>query len=155
MPIFRIKSVKIYTGQKNLHWRRQWRQWQLSGMLYLNVTQQNFIVNSVQAEYCTTFIVFISPSQAWHINFSQWFQGLNHENHLYPECISFRPTNLTTLTTWPPCPPCPPRPSWSPQPTWLPPPPTPPDYSDHSDQSQFSDHHPDHLTKATQINKFA
>ena len=33
MPIFRVKSVKIYTGQKNLHWRRQWRQWQLSGML--------------------------------------------------------------------------------------------------------------------------
>ena len=32
MPIFRVKSVKIYTGQKNLHWRRQWRQWQLSGM---------------------------------------------------------------------------------------------------------------------------
>ena len=29
MPIFRIKSVKIYTGQKNLHWRRQR---QLSGM---------------------------------------------------------------------------------------------------------------------------
>ena len=33
MPIFRVKSVKIYTGQKNLHWRRQWRQWQLLGML--------------------------------------------------------------------------------------------------------------------------
>ena len=32
MPIFRVKSVKIYTGPKNLHWRRQWRQWQLSGM---------------------------------------------------------------------------------------------------------------------------
>ena len=32
MPIFCVKSVKIYTGQKNLHWRRQWRQWQLSGM---------------------------------------------------------------------------------------------------------------------------
>ena len=32
MPIFRVKSVKIYTGQKNLHWLRQWRQWQLSGM---------------------------------------------------------------------------------------------------------------------------
>ena len=32
MPIFRVKSVKIYTGQKNLHWRRQPRQWQLSGM---------------------------------------------------------------------------------------------------------------------------
>ena len=26
LPIFRIKSVKIYTGQKNLHWRRQQRQ---------------------------------------------------------------------------------------------------------------------------------
>ena len=34
MPIFRFKSVKIYTGQKNLHWRRQWRQWQLWGMGY-------------------------------------------------------------------------------------------------------------------------
>ena len=32
MPIFRVKSVKIYTGQKNLHWRRQPRQRQLSGM---------------------------------------------------------------------------------------------------------------------------
>ena len=30
MPIFRVKSAKIYTGQKNLHWRRQR---QLSGML--------------------------------------------------------------------------------------------------------------------------
>ena len=33
MPIFRVKSVKIYTGQKNLHWRRQTRQRQLSGMV--------------------------------------------------------------------------------------------------------------------------
>ena len=32
MPIFRVKSVKIYTGQKNLHWRRQPRQRQLWGM---------------------------------------------------------------------------------------------------------------------------
>ena len=32
MPIFCVKSVKIYTGQKNLHWRRQPRQRQLSGM---------------------------------------------------------------------------------------------------------------------------
>ena len=32
MPIFRVKSVKIYTDQKNLHWRRQPRQRQLSGM---------------------------------------------------------------------------------------------------------------------------
>ena len=33
MPIFRVKSVKIDTGQKNLHWRRQPRQRQLSGMV--------------------------------------------------------------------------------------------------------------------------
>ena len=32
MPIFRVKSVKIYTGQKNLHWRRRLRRRQLSGM---------------------------------------------------------------------------------------------------------------------------
>ena len=32
LPIFCVKSVKIYTAQKNLHWRRQPRQWQLSGM---------------------------------------------------------------------------------------------------------------------------
>ena len=37
MPIFRVKSVKIYTGQKNLHWRRQ-RQWQLSGMSERHLT---------------------------------------------------------------------------------------------------------------------
>ena len=34
MPIFRVKSVKIYTGQKNLHGRRPWRPWQISGMWY-------------------------------------------------------------------------------------------------------------------------
>ena len=32
MPIFRVKSVKIYTGQKNLHRRRRPRRRQLSGM---------------------------------------------------------------------------------------------------------------------------
>ena len=32
MPIFCVKCVKIYTGQKNLHWRRQPHQRQLSGM---------------------------------------------------------------------------------------------------------------------------
>ena len=32
MPIFRVKSVKIYIGQKNLHWRRRPRRRQLSGM---------------------------------------------------------------------------------------------------------------------------
>ena len=40
MPIFCVKSVIIYTGQKNLHWRRQPRQRQLSGM-YANTTLAN------------------------------------------------------------------------------------------------------------------
>ena len=35
LPIFRVRSVKIYTGQKNLHWRRRPRRRQLSGMLSL------------------------------------------------------------------------------------------------------------------------
>ena len=35
MPIFRVKSVKIYTGQKNLHWRRQR---QLSGMILYSLS---------------------------------------------------------------------------------------------------------------------
>ena len=32
MPIFCVKSVKIYTGQKNLHGRRPWRPLQIWGM---------------------------------------------------------------------------------------------------------------------------
>ena len=43
MPIFCVKSLKIYTGQKNLHWRHQWRQWQLSGMLFISSTGQNYL----------------------------------------------------------------------------------------------------------------
>ena len=38
MPIFRVKSVKIYTGQKNLHWRRRPRRRQLSGMLMFRIS---------------------------------------------------------------------------------------------------------------------
>ena len=33
MPIFRVKSVKIYTGQKKITWIDSWRSWQISGML--------------------------------------------------------------------------------------------------------------------------
>ena len=40
MPIFRVKSVKIYTGQKNLHWRRRPRRRQLSGMAAVLVTEK-------------------------------------------------------------------------------------------------------------------
>ena len=47
MPIFRVKSVKIYTGQKNLHWRCQWRQWQLSGMHQLGLIMVIMIMKMV------------------------------------------------------------------------------------------------------------
>ena len=33
LPIFPVKSEKIYTGQKNLHGRRQWCPWQIWGMI--------------------------------------------------------------------------------------------------------------------------
>ena len=33
MPIFCVKSVKIYTGQKKFTWVYSWRSWQIWGML--------------------------------------------------------------------------------------------------------------------------
>ena len=33
MPIFRVKSVNIYTGKKNLHERCSWCSWQIWGMV--------------------------------------------------------------------------------------------------------------------------
>ena len=47
MPIFRVKSVKIYTSQKNLHWRRRPRRRQLSGMcgIHSHWSGNNFAPN--------------------------------------------------------------------------------------------------------------
>ena len=36
LPIFRVKSVKIYTGQKNFTRIYSWRLWQISGMFHLS-----------------------------------------------------------------------------------------------------------------------
>ena len=47
MPIFRVKSVKIYTGQKNLHWRRQPRQRQLSGMVVTIVIVVSVVIVAI------------------------------------------------------------------------------------------------------------
>ena len=58
MPIFCVKSVKIYTGQKNLHWRRQPRQRQLSGML------------------------FRCPKQEYKTNFQYKYSPIDEENGL-------------------------------------------------------------------------
>ena len=42
--IFRVKSVKIYTGQKNLHGHRPWRLWQIWGMIV------HLVIVGVQAQ---------------------------------------------------------------------------------------------------------
>ena len=34
MPIFCVKSVKIYTGQKKFTWIYSWRSWQIWGMFF-------------------------------------------------------------------------------------------------------------------------
>ena len=63
------------------------------------------IADSAQTEYCTTFhFPYVCQSQAWHLNFSQLFDYLGHENHIFSESISSRVATLTTLTTWPPGP---------------------------------------------------
>ena len=59
MPIFRVKSVKIYTGQKNLHWRRQWRQWQLSGMCDL----RSDLGGKLHHYICTLFFSGVQPRE--------------------------------------------------------------------------------------------
>ncbi len=56
MPIFRFKSVKIYTGQKNLHWRRQWRQWQLWGMTW---PKPNIVPGAFYDMYVNSFAIAI------------------------------------------------------------------------------------------------
>ena len=107
----------------------------------LNSTQQSLFVNSHQWSFCIVskicfrFCGFCSNrilhyfpfcgslSQARHLNFSQLFDDLGHENHIFSESISSRVANLTTLITWtwPPdhltsWPPGPPWLAWSPEP---------------------------------------
>ena len=70
-----------------------------------------FIADSAQTEYYSTFRVSVSV-QAWHLNFSQLFDDLGHENHLFSEAYHpgwppapwplFPPDHLTN---WPPGPP--------------------------------------------------
>ena len=47
----------------------------------------------------TALLSIFSLSQAWHLNFSQLFDDLGHENHIFSESIL---STLTTLFTWPP-----------------------------------------------------
>ena len=50
----------------------------------------------------TALLPTFRKSQAWHLNFSQLFDDLGHENHIFSESISSRLTILISLTTWPP-----------------------------------------------------
>ena len=48
------------------------------------------------------FLLSVCQSPAWHLNFSQSFDDLGHEKHIFSESISSRVATLTTFTTWPP-----------------------------------------------------
>ena len=66
MPIFRVKSVKIYTGQKNLHWRRRPRRRQLSGM---EIFQMPWLQSSLLALLPPIIIHFHDMQSLWEKSF--------------------------------------------------------------------------------------
>ena len=50
--------------------------------------EYKIIADSAQTEYCTTFhCPSVCVSQAWHLNFSQLFDDLGHENHVFSESM--------------------------------------------------------------------
>ena len=49
-----------------------------------------------------TVYVCVFTGEAWHLNFSQLFDDLGHDYHMFSESISSRLTTLTSLATWPP-----------------------------------------------------
>ena len=52
MPIFRVKSVKIYTGQKKFTRVYPWDPWQIWGM---TIAFQSMCVNAKSSFYCCRF----------------------------------------------------------------------------------------------------
>ena len=71
------------------------------GLEILFLCELRFLVQQNTALFST--FLLRSPvrlSQAWHINFSRYFDGLYHENHIFSECISTRLTTWTTWNTW-------------------------------------------------------
>ena len=65
MPIFRVKSVKIYTGQKNLHWRRRPRRRQLSGVTTLHVDRNNIHILKLISSGLQSISMKIDRHDAW------------------------------------------------------------------------------------------
>ena len=72
MPIFRVKSVKIYTGQKNLHWRRRWRRWQLWGM------NTFYVLLCSGLQQCPWFIVRVRSRAQVSQSISQQVEHCRH-----------------------------------------------------------------------------
>ena len=90
-----------------------YRQWDMSDTLYSSLSYLSFfprilsiLLRFLVYQNTALFSTFLRPpsvrppSQAWHINFSRYFDGLYHENHIFSECISSRLVVLATLTTW-------------------------------------------------------
>ena len=61
LPIFRVKSVKIYTGQKKFTWEFSWLSWQIWGM-FPSCTAPEIWLKSVSAQitiYCWQALAFL------------------------------------------------------------------------------------------------
>ena len=63
MPIFRVKSIKIYTGQKNLHERRSLCSWQISGMTIIIIIIIKVIVIIIISVIVITITIIIIISR--------------------------------------------------------------------------------------------
>ena len=56
----------------------------------LDIEYENLLIaDSAQTKNCYTFHCLCV--QAWHLNFSQLFDDLGHENHIFSESISLFP----------------------------------------------------------------
>ena len=56
MPIFRVKSVKIYTGQKKFTRIYSWRSWQIWGMTFAE--QETGQESTIQKNFSTFWVYF-------------------------------------------------------------------------------------------------
>ena len=85
MPIFCVKSVKIYTGQKKFTWVYPWRPWQISGMvIHITYPHQTHVYKcSCVWQYTIVILSLIftgiraiysnlTVQSTWNIMFKNW-----------------------------------------------------------------------------------
>ena len=84
MPIYCVKSVKIYTGQKNLHGRRPWRPWQIWGMIVMHL----YCV-VVMCKYCVCDILINNYWQEVYLQLLQFFPWLQQAKNCNHSASSF------------------------------------------------------------------